>query len=46
MWIPAIDKTWSGAIPATILYKNGKKIDFIEGTLNSKELEYLIKKHL
>lgn len=24
-WIPKIDSTWSGAIPATIIFKNGKK---------------------
>ena len=27
-WIPAIDPTWSGAIPATVLYKNKQKLEF------------------
>ena len=46
MWIPETDKTWSGAIPATVLYKNGKKISFTEGSLTANELKNLIKKHL
>ena len=45
-WIPATDESWTGAIPATVLYKNGQKIAFIEGQLNKQELEQLIKKHL
>ncbi len=45
-WIPATDESWTGAIPATVLYKNGQKIAFIEGQLNKEELEQLIKKHI
>ena len=45
-WIPAIDKSWSGAIPATVFYKNGKKLEFIESQLNKKELEQIINKYL
>jgi thiol-disulfide isomerase/thioredoxin len=45
-WIPAIDKSWSGAIPATVFYKNGKKLEFIESQLNKNELEQIINKYL
>lgn len=45
-WIPSFDNNWSGAIPATILYKNGKKIAFIEGSLTKIELEKLIENNL
>ncbi len=45
-WIPAFDTNWSGAIPATFLYKNGKKLVFKEQSLSKDELEALIKTHL
>ena len=45
-WIPMIDKTWSGAIPATVMYKNGKKVYFTEGQLKEKKLKQIISKHL
>ncbi|MCO4820169.1 MAG: redoxin domain-containing protein, partial [Bacteroidetes bacterium] len=32
-WIPAINDQWSGSIPATALYKNGKQLEFHEGKL-------------
>ncbi|MGG5507377.1 MULTISPECIES: TlpA family protein disulfide reductase [unclassified Myroides] len=41
-WIPAIDKSWSGAIPATAIYKNGKQIYFHEGVLSYAELKQII----
>lgn len=37
-WIPKIDPDWSGAIPATIIYKNKKK-EFYEQSFNFEELE-------
>lgn len=40
-WIEKVDKNWSGAIPATLIYKNQKKI-FKEGELSYKELDSLI----
>jgi thiol-disulfide isomerase/thioredoxin len=46
MWIPAIDSTWSGAIPATVMYKNGAQVHFTEGQLSKEELDNTIKKHL
>ena len=37
-WIPKVDKTWSGAIPATLIYnKNSRK--FYEQSFTYKELE-------
>ncbi len=41
-WIPSIHKSWSGAIPATAIYKNGKQIYFHEGVLSYEELKTLI----
>ncbi len=45
-WIPLFDKSWSGAIPATTLYKNGQKLFFKEGIMDETELNDLINKHL
>lgn len=45
-WIPATDPNWSGAIPATVFYKNGKKIFFKELQLTQYELEDLINENL
>lgn len=42
MWIPAFDVSWSGAIPATFLYKNGQKLDFKEESLSQQVLEQWI----
>lgn len=35
-WLPAVDKDWSGSIPATLIIKNGKKI-FAERIFSSYE---------
>jgi len=45
-WIPAIDKNWSGAIPSTVFYKNGKKILFREFQMTRYELEDIINENL
>jgi thiol-disulfide isomerase/thioredoxin len=45
-WIPAVNEDWSGAIPATVLYKNGKQLAFHEGKLNKEELQELIQQNL
>jgi thiol-disulfide isomerase/thioredoxin len=45
-WIKEVNPSWSGAIPATVFYKNGKQLHFTEGQLSKTELETLIKKHL
>jgi len=42
MWIPAFDPAWTGAIPATVFYKNGKKLHFEENQLSKTALKNLI----
>lgn len=37
-WINKVDPEWSGAIPATAMYKNGKKVYFKEGGFSQQEL--------
>ena len=37
-WIPLVDESWSGAIPATAFYKNGEQVFFIEGTMTKEQL--------
>ncbi len=44
-WIPAVDEEWSGAIPATYIYK-GDKSQFYEGSLTYEELETEIQQFL
>ena len=41
-WISKIDSTWSGAIPATLIYKNQKK-KFYEKSFNYESLEKALK---
>jgi thiol-disulfide isomerase/thioredoxin len=45
-WIPAIDSKWSGAIPATVFYRNGIKLDFKESKMEKSELIKIISKYL
>lgn len=45
-WINMVDANWSGAIPATLMYKNGKKVFFKEGTMTQEELENIIQNNL
>lgn len=45
-WIPKIDADWDGAIPATALYKNGRKLRFDQGQLSESELKTNIQTHL
>ncbi|MDR3651645.1 MAG: TlpA disulfide reductase family protein [Paludibacter sp.] len=45
-WIQAVDKSWSGAIPATVFYRNGKKLAFKESKMDKNELEKIISKYL
>jgi len=45
-WIPAIDSTWSGAIPATVLYKNKQKLEFHEQQLTKETLQSIISQYL
>lgn len=41
-WIDKIDSSWSGTIPATIMYKSGKKVYFGEGEFTSGFLDKII----
>lgn len=43
IWIDKIEKDWGGSIPATVLYKGGKKISFREGEFTQLELDSIIK---
>ena len=42
LWLNKIDTTWSGSIPATVIYKNGKKIYFHQGEFTQLELDSVI----
>ncbi|MBK6838897.1 MAG: hypothetical protein IPG90_12165 [Bacteroidetes bacterium] len=45
-WINKIDSAWSGAIPATVLMKNGKVTFFQRRTSKRKELHIEIGKQM
>lgn len=44
-WIPAIDQSWTGALPATIIY-NSTKRHFYERSFTQEELEKELKQFL
>lgn len=44
-WIPKVDKSWSGSIPATVIYKNDER-EFFERSFTYQELEVEIKQFL
>jgi thiol-disulfide isomerase/thioredoxin len=41
-WIDKVDKAWGGSIPATIMYKGGKKVFFKEGEFTQEEINSVI----
>jgi thiol-disulfide isomerase/thioredoxin len=41
-WIDKVDSSWSGALPATAMYKFGKKVYFREGDFTSESLDKVI----
>jgi len=41
-WVDKVDKSWSGSIPATIMYKGGKKVFFKEGEFTQEEINSVI----
>jgi thiol-disulfide isomerase/thioredoxin len=45
-WINKIDEKWSGAIPATVIYKNGKQLFFKEGSMTYDEIKKVIENNL
>ncbi|HZH69600.1 MAG TPA: TlpA disulfide reductase family protein [Flavobacteriaceae bacterium] len=44
-WIPIVSESWSGAIPATVIYNNHKR-KFYEGAFTYKQLETELKTFL
>lgn len=44
-WIPEVDETWSGALPATIIYK-GEQRKFYEQSFTLEELKHEINQFL
>ncbi|WP_425077536.1 TlpA family protein disulfide reductase [Psychroserpens sp. S379A] len=44
-WIPKVDKSWTGAIPATVIFNKNKRI-FYEKSFNFDELETEVKQFL
>jgi thiol-disulfide isomerase/thioredoxin len=45
-WINAIDSSWSGALPATVLYRHSKKLYFHEGEFTQDKLNQIIQSKL
>lgn len=39
VWIDKVDSTWTGSIPATVMYKNGQKVFFKEGEFTQTEID-------
>jgi thiol-disulfide isomerase/thioredoxin len=46
IWIPAIDSTWTGSIPATVFYKNKEKKGFYQEKLSKNALHTIITNNL
>lgn len=44
-WLPKVDQNWSGAIPATIIYRNNKR-QFYEQSFNYETLENEVKQFI
>lgn len=40
-WIPVVDQRWTGAIPATVIYKQENRT-FVEGSITFEELDQYI----
>ncbi len=45
-WIPIINEDWSGSIPATAFYLNGKQVFFVEGQMTEEELRNTLKQYI
>jgi thiol-disulfide isomerase/thioredoxin len=45
-WIDKVDSSWGGSIPATVMYRHGKKLYFHEGDFTSDKLNSLIQSKL
>ncbi len=42
VWLDKVDKSWGGSIPATVMYKNNKKVFFREGEFTQTEIDSII----
>lgn len=42
VWLDKIDKSWGGSIPATVMYRNNKKVFFKEGEFTQTEIDSVI----
>jgi hypothetical protein len=45
-WINIADSSWSGAIPATLMFKKGSKMFFKEGKMEDEDLKSNIVKYM
>lgn len=46
-FVPKINKDWSGALPATWIYRSGNQTNtFIEGTIHTKQVKNIVDKEL
>lgn len=45
-WIPAIDTTWTGSIPATAIYRNGQRLGFAEREFDAYGLKAWVRSFL
>jgi len=45
-WMPRVDNKWTGSIPATVFYRNGEKLQFVEKQLHQPELLKIIKQYI
>ncbi len=45
-WINRVDSSWSGSIPATVIYRHGKKLYFHEGDFTEDKLNNVIQSKL
>jgi thiol-disulfide isomerase/thioredoxin len=45
-WMPKVNKSWSGSIPATAFYLNGKQLKFVEKMIHYEELMVFIKQYI
>lgn len=45
-WINLVEPTWQGAIPATLIVKNGKFVEFHSGEFDYETLKAFVEKHL
>ena len=42
VWIDKVDSSWGGSIPATVMYKKGKKVFFKEGEFTQTQIDSII----